>query len=96
MVLYSLVQESKPTDTVDLKHIEYFLLEALKQKSYIEVSGEISDGSNRKIPKGEIEVFNEFGREFLEQTLPYSARFDPNSGMVQIRTDKFSNQATDN
>lgn len=68
---------------------------ALKQHSCIEVSGEIGDNRFRKKPKGELELCNKFGREFLEQTLPFYARFDPNSGDVQIRTDA-SNEVTRN
>lgn len=92
---FSPVQKSEITESEILEHIEYVLQEALKQHSCIEVSGEIGDNRFRKKPKGELELCNKFGREFLEQTLPFYARFDPNSGEVQIHSDA-SNEVTSN
>lgn len=89
---FSPVNESEITESETLEHIEYVLQETLKQHSCIEVSGEIGDSRFRKKPKVELELFNRFGREFLEQTLPCYARFDPNSSKVQIRTDTSSSE----
>lgn len=92
---FSSVQESEITESEILEQIEYVLQEALKQHSCIEVSGEIGDNRFRKKPKGELELCNKFGRKFLEQTLPFYARFDPSSGEVQIHCDA-SNEVTSN
>ncbi len=84
---FSPIPESEIPDGDYLEHIEYVLQEALKRHSCTKVSGEIGDSYSRKIPRGNVEVFNRFGREFLEQTLPSYARFDPQFRTVLIRSE---------